>query len=211
MDGAGQTLLSTVLQYAPGESFGEKFTFAVPDFKVAIFAGSQEPAHSTVNAIIGILEDEPTRERFAAAPRELAEQATEEGLRWFPPLTCFMRKAAEPGEVCGVPVGAGEFLLVSVLAANREPAIWGEDADRFDLDRFGPDSGAPRHVPFGLHPHFCAGSNLVRATMRQVIPTIFERLPYLTLDPDEHSLDGCSLLINAAPPALQVVSRAVSA
>ncbi|GAC1376278.1 MAG: hypothetical protein NVSMB4_04970 [Acidimicrobiales bacterium] len=43
----------------------------MPDVKVALFAGSQEPAHATVNAIIGILGDDATRQRFAAAPLDL--------------------------------------------------------------------------------------------------------------------------------------------
>ena len=192
-----RTLMSTLLQHAQGDSFGERFAFAVPDVKVALFAGSQEPAHAAVNAMIGILGDEPTRTRYAAAPKELAEQATEEGLRWFPPLTCFMRRAASPGEICGTSIAKDEFLLVSVASANRQASIWGPDADTFKLDRFAPGSGSPRHITFGLHPHFCAGSNLVRATMRRVIPAIFERLPTLRLDPERHSLDGCSLLINA--------------
>lgn len=198
-----QTLMSTLLQNAHGESFGEKFAFAMPDVKVALFAGSQEPAHAVVNAMIGLLSDEQTRARFAADPYELAEQATEEGLRWFPPLTCFMRKAAAPGEVCDVEIAQDEFLLVSVASANRQESVWGSDAEAFNLDRFAPGSGAPRHVTFGLHPHFCAGSNLVRATMRRAIPILFERLSGLRLDEDAHSLDGCSLLINA--PALQCV------
>lgn len=192
-----ETLMSTLLQNAIGESFGERFAFAMPDVKVALFAGSQEPAHATVNAIIGLLQEDETRTRFAAAPRELAEQASEEGLRWFPPLTSFMRKAAEPGEVAGVSIAKDEFLLVSVASANRDESVWGPKAGRFDLDRFGPEATNPRPVTFGLHPHFCAGSFLVRATMQRVIPAIFEQLPNLRLDPERHSLAGCGLLINA--------------
>ena len=191
------TLMSTLLQHAYGESFGERFAFAMPDVKVALFAGSQEPAHAVINAMIGILGDAETSQRYADDPFGLAEQATEEGLRWFPPLTSFMRKAAERGEVCGFEIARDEFLLVSVASANRDESIWGQDVDRFVLDRFAPGSGAPRHITFGLHPHFCAGSNLVRATMRRAIPTIFSRLPGLSLDPERHSLDGCSLLINS--------------
>lgn len=191
------TLMSTLLQQAIGESFGERFAFAMPDIKVAIFTGSQEPAHATANAMIGILGDDETRTRYATSPWDLAEQATEEGLRWFPPLTSFMRKAADDSEVAGVKVAKDEFLLVSVASANRDVSAWGPDAGRFDLDRFRPDAENPRPVTFGLHPHFCAGSFLVRATMRRAIPLIFDRLPNLRLDPERHSLDGCSLLINA--------------
>ena len=192
-----ETLMSALLQNAIGESFGERFAFAMPDVKVALFAGSQEPAHATVNAIIGLLENEEARQRFAASPWELAQQATEEGLRWFPPLTSFMRKAARPGEVAGVHIAKDDFLLVSVASANRDETIWGPDASRFDLDRFAEGAANPRPVTFGLHPHFCAGSFLVRATMQRAIPAIFERLRNLRLDPERHSLDGCGLLINA--------------
>jgi cytochrome P450 len=196
-DNPDDTLMSTLLQNAFGESFGERFAFAMPDVKVALFAGSQEPAHAAVNGIIGLLSHEDARNRFAADPWGLAEQATEEGLRWFPPLTAFMRKAAMPAEIAGVAIPKDDFLLVSVLSANRDTAIWGDSGDIFDIDRFAPDSGAPRHITFGKHPHFCVGNYLVRATMRRALPAIFERLPNLRLDPERHSLEGCSLLINA--------------
>ena len=87
--------------------------------------------------------------------------------------------------------------MQAVLQQSAHQRRAGATADEYDLDRFAPGSGSPRHVTFGLHPHFCVGSNLVRATMRRVIPAIFAALPTLRLDPERHSLDGCSLLINA--------------
>ena len=64
-------------------------------------------------------------------------------------------------------------------SANRDPAVWGPTADRFDLFR-------PRrpHAGFGFGPHFCVGHHLARVQDRIAVRALFERLPGLRLDPD---------------------------
>lgn len=195
-DNPDGTMMSHLMENALGDGFGEKFLFIVPTLKAVIFAGSQEPAHGAANTMIGILGDEETRERFAAAPWDLVEQAGEEGLRWNPPLLSFLRRVIISTEVGGVTLLAGDEMMVSMGSANRDEAHWGPDADRYDLDRFGPDSDA-KHVSFGFHPHFCVGSYLVRSTIRRALPPIFERLGNLMLDPEHPPKIGGSLLINA--------------
>lgn len=190
------TLMSQLIHNAHGESFGERFAFSMPDVKVAIFAGSQEPAHATVNGMIGLLGDEAVRNRFMADPWGLIEQAVEESLRWMPPLSAFMRRAAETVEIEGVTIPQEDFLLVSAASANRQKAVFGEDSEEFSLDRYVSGAETPRYVTFGRHPRFCAGNYLVKATMRRLIPTLFERLPNLRLDPERHSLEGTTILMN---------------
>jgi cytochrome P450 len=50
---------------------------------------------------------------------------------------------------------ANEFVLVSLLAANRDPHQY-PDPDRLDLGR------DPSHVAFGHGIHFCLGAPLAR-------------------------------------------------
>jgi cytochrome P450 len=195
-DEPDNSMMSHLLQNGFGESFGERFTFVMPTLKAVIFAGSQEPAHGAVNTLIGILGEEEARERMAADPHGLVEQAAEEGLRWNPPLLSFLRRVLNTTEVEGVTLPAGDEMMVSMGSANRDEDVWGPDADKYDLDRFAPGSDA-RHVSFGLHPHFCPGSYLVRSTIRRSLPSIFERLPNLRIDPAHPPRIGQGLLINA--------------
>jgi cytochrome P450 len=190
------TMMSHLLANAEGESFGERFQFVMPTLKAALFAGGQEPAHATVNTLIGVLGDDDVRERFLADPYGLVEQAGEEGLRWLPPLMAFLRRVRADAVVGEVMLQAGDELMVSLASANRDESIWGADADRFDLDRFEPGS-QQHHVSFGMHPHFCPGNWLVRTTMRRAIPLIVGRLVGLRLDPSQPVALGGNVLINA--------------
>jgi cytochrome P450 len=72
---------------------------------------------------------------------------------------------------------------VLVSSANRDEAVWGDTADRFDLFR-------PRrnHAAFGFGPHFCSGHHFSRVQMRIAIQKLFERLPGLRLDADRPPL-----------------------
>ncbi len=195
-DEPDDSMMAHLLKHAQGESFGEKLAFSMPSLKAVIFAGSQEPAHGAINTLIGILDDEQTRERYAASPYELAEQAGEEGLRWNPPLVSFLRRVLQTTTVGGVELPAGDEMLVSVGSADRDEAIWGPDADRFDLDRFARGNGGPRHIAFGMHPHFCAGNALARTMIRRSLPIVVSRLPNLRIDPQNAPRIGRSLLIN---------------
>jgi cytochrome P450 len=48
------------------------------------------------------------------------------------------RLVTEDTEIDGVPVPKGARLVLVYSAANRDPAVWGDDPDRFDPDRPSP-------------------------------------------------------------------------
>lgn len=66
----------------------------------------------------------------------LAAAAVEETLRWDPPVRIASRIVAEDVTLSGVPVKAGDQVIVLLDAANRDPAVF-PDPDRFDLGRVG--------------------------------------------------------------------------
>jgi hypothetical protein len=47
-----------------------------------------------------------------------------------------------------------------MVAVNRDPAVFGEDADRFDPHRSLPDDVAPWGMSFGHGVHACLGQEL---------------------------------------------------
>jgi cytochrome P450 len=85
------------------------------------------------------------------------------------------RVAMEDIDVNGKLVKAGEGVICSIPAANRDPDLF-PDPDRFDVER-----DAARHVAFGFGIHQCLGQVLARAELRIVYGSLFNRLPNLRL------------------------------
>ncbi|WP_128376156.1 cytochrome P450 [Streptomyces cavernae] len=85
------------------------------------------------------------------------------------------RCALEDVEIGGVTVKAGQTVVLSLPAANRDPAVF-DDPDALDVTRI------PRkHLALGFGAHQCLGQHLARATLRIGLRTLFERFPELRL------------------------------
>ena len=83
--------------------------------------------------------------------------AVEECLRWASPIEgATWRYAREGASVGGVTVPPGASVLVSLAAANRDPAAYPspEDVD--------PSREGPAHLAFGYGVHHCLGARLGR-------------------------------------------------
>lgn len=75
----------------------------------------------------------------------------------------------------GQPIRAGDVLICSLPAANRDAAV-AKDPDRVDLTR----AECP-HVAFGYGPHHCLGAVLTKTALRIGYGELFRRLPGLKL------------------------------
>ncbi|GGU85749.1 cytochrome P450 family protein [Lentzea flava] len=115
---------------------------------------------TTVNLISGgILSLSRHTDQLALlrADRSLMANAIEEFLRHETPnILSSPRYTTEEVEIAGVVIPEGEFVMVSWLAANRDPARF-TDPDRLDITR--PMGG---HLAFGHGLHFCLGAPLAR-------------------------------------------------
>jgi len=79
--------------------------------------------------------------------------------------------------VAGHTIPAGEFVLVSVGAANVDPA---EYPDAMDV-RF--DRAVNRHLTFGGGVHRCLGSHLARRALRVTLREWHCRIPEYEIKP----------------------------
>jgi cytochrome P450 len=160
-------------------------------------AGVETTYRSSGSLLFGLL-SHPKWLDGVRADRDLLPQAIEEGLRWEPPVVNVMRVAAEDVELGGVHIPQGALVVLSLGAANRDPASFA-GPDDFDIFR-----DAKQHVAFGDGPHMCLGMHLARLESRVMLNAVLDRLPNLRLDPaapDPH-VHG---LVFRSPPSLPVL------
>lgn len=117
------------------------------------------------------------QERLRREP-ELIDTAVEEFLRVYSPVT-MAREVVADVEVGGCPMKAGDKVLMSFPAGNRDPEQFDRPGE-FIIDR-----ARNRHFAFGSGIHRCAGSNLARMELRVAIEEWLKRVPPFELDDPE--------------------------
>jgi cytochrome P450 len=117
-------------------------------------------------------------DRLVADPAGLARLATEECLRYDPPVKSTQRIAAQDVERRGRTIKKQERMRWIIAAANRDPAVF-RDAETFDIGRQ-PNP----HVAFGSGIHYCLGATLARVEGQEVFRAMAERFPRLRLETD---------------------------
>lgn len=135
-----------------------------------LIAGHETTAGTIAVAAARLLTDDDLRHELVGDPARIPA-AIEEFLRYYTVAQqALLRVAREDVEVGGVPVRAGEGVLLSVQAANRDPRAFSVPHEF----RVGQGRG---HLAFGHGPHQCLGSRLARTELRIVIETLLRRRP----------------------------------
>ncbi|MGH9055632.1 MAG: cytochrome P450 [Acidimicrobiales bacterium] len=135
-------------------------------------AGNETLRNGMPGAMSALL-DHPDQYRRLIADPGLVPLAVEESLRWWPPVMHFRRTATCDISVAGVPIGAGDKVVVYHASANRDEKVF-DRPDDFVVDRQPND-----HVSFGYGPHFCLGAHLARSQMRALLFQVVTSLPEL--------------------------------
>ena len=163
---------------ATTEVEGERMTDdeVVSFLRLLISAGADTTYHLLGSMLAVLLRDPPLLERLSAE-RDRIDDFVRETLRFETPVSTIPREVLVDTEVCGVPIRAGDDVLLHLGSANRDETHYPEP-DRFDLDR---DSGD--HLAFGIGKHFCAGSRLALLEARVGLEVVLDRLADLKLDP----------------------------
>ena len=142
-----------------------------------LVAGIDTTWSSIGSALWHLAQHPEDRARLVSEPG-LVPVAVEELLRAYSPVT-MARVVAEDVEYAGCRMSAGDRVLMSFPAANRDPGKF-PDADKVIIDR-----AENPHIAFGVGIHRCAGSNLARMEMRVSIEEWLARIPEFRLeDPD---------------------------
>ncbi|WP_225724964.1 MULTISPECIES: cytochrome P450 [unclassified Nocardia] len=172
------------LRRTPGEDIfstmvtgGELDDFALKaNASLIIGAGFETTVNLIGNGVIQLLAHPDQLARLRAEP-DLWPNAVEEILRIDPPVQTTARTALTDAEVDGVPIRAGQTIVLSLAGANRDPAVFADPA-RFDITR----SNAKEHLTFSSGVHVCLGASLARMEGAYALRALFERFPDLRLD-----------------------------
>ncbi|NJQ01693.1 cytochrome P450 [Streptomyces zingiberis] len=139
-----------------------------------LVAGHETTATQIPNFVLTLLDHPDHLARLREDP-DLLPGAVEELTR-FVPLgagAAFPRYATEDIEVGSTLVRAGEAVLVSMAAANRDAGRFGEP-DTLDFGRQGN-----QHLGFGHGAHHCLGAPLARLELQEALRALLRRFPRL--------------------------------
>ena len=103
----------------------------------------------------------PQDRKALAADPKLLPRAIEEFLRLFLGAPNMARRASVDTEISGVKIAAGDRVLLSFGAANRDPKVVDGDPSVVDIER-----KPIGHLGFGAGVHRCVGSPLALAILR---------------------------------------------
>ncbi len=171
----GDDLISWVVQ---AEFEGRQ----MEDWEIASFASllgsaaNDTTRHTTAHAF-RLLSEHPDQRALLMEDLEgRADGCVEEVLRHACPVMHFRRTAIVDTEVRGVPIAAGDKLVMWYCSGNRDEEVF-DDPAGFDITR-----DPNRHLGFGAGgPHFCIGSALGRQMTKAALIEVYSRMPDLDM------------------------------
>jgi cytochrome P450 len=167
----GESLLCSVIREQGDELADEEL---VGFGNLLLVAG-----HETTSNMIGLstlaLLQNPDQLAAVRDDDTVTNTAVEELLRYLSIVAQLNRRAVEDFDLNGRPIKAGERLLLSVLAANQDRELIG-DEKTLNVRR-----KPVAHLAFGFGPHQCLGQQLARIELRVALPALLRRFPALRL------------------------------
>ena len=140
--------------------------------------------HETTTRLLGsclyLLLQHPEQLAAVRADRSLIPAALEEALRLEPPVLAVSRLVGESFEYKGTQFKKGQMLLLSIAAANRDPALL-DAPDAFDIHR----KQIP-HTSFGHGVHLCLGMPLARLETEIAMNALLDRYPTMEAVTQDH-------------------------
>jgi cytochrome P450 len=173
-----------------GNRLSEKELLATMFLLIA--AGFDTTVNMIANGVLALLRH-PAQLAALRADPSLIGGAVDEILRFDSPVNITARFTTAPIPVGDVVIPANEFVLISLLAANRDAAHF-DDPEAFDITR---KSNA--HIAFGYGAHYCVGAALARLEGRTALTRLLQRFGQLELATTERIEYRDSILMHGLP------------
>jgi hypothetical protein len=142
---------------------------AMSYYLIIAAAGHDTTSSSTSAGLLELIRNPAEMKKLRDDP-SLLPNAVEEMIRWASPVKHFFRTAAKDAEVGGVPIKAGDGLVMAYPSANRDTAVF-DDPFTFRVDR----ANVRQHLAFGYGPHLCLGQHLAKLEMRILFEELLAR------------------------------------
>lgn len=170
----GDDLVSAIVRDADGSLSDEDLMLLT----LGLLVGGIESTASLTGQITLWLLTHPGRLAELRSEPELVESAITEFLRVLSSSSdaAMPRRALEDLTVGGTVIKAGDIVLASREAGNRDPRAF-TDPEAVDFSR-NPRS----HLGYGWGPHRCIGANLATVSFEEAIRALLPRLPELRTD-----------------------------
>jgi cytochrome P450 len=143
--------------------------------RVIMFGAIETIQGAVMNTMLLLLRNPGELARVRSSDPGLLGAAVDEALRLIPPVAFIERWTRAPVRIGAVDLGPGEFVGVSVIAANRDPAVFPDPA-RFDVGR----PNARHALSFSFGEHHCLGAHLARIETTTAVSRLLA-LPQLRL------------------------------
>jgi cytochrome P450 len=146
-------------------------------FCMTLLVAGNETTRNLISGGMGALLENPVQWQKLCANPALIPNAVEEMLRFVTPVQNFVRRVQKHTELCGKRLAKGEYVGLFYGSANRDEAVFGPDADVFDVSR----RDARKHVAFGFGEHLCLGASLARLEAQVMFEELIARGPGFSL------------------------------
>lgn len=158
-----------------GEFLPESF---VNGSYLQVATAGHDTTSSTLSGSALALSRNPDQFQKARADHSLIPGLVEESVRWTSPVKHFARTASKDTTIRGVPIRAGERLMLNYPSGNRDEEYFDRPED-FDLER-----SPNEHVGFGFGSHMCIGLHIAKMEMNILWEELLPKIKSIELAGD---------------------------
>ena len=158
------------------EDEGDKLTHEelLGTLLLLLVAGNETTRNLIGNGTLALLRHPDQLRRLRDNP-SMMDSAINELLRYDSPVQLDGRIVQEDVEISGVRIQAGQRVISSIGAANRDPAVF-TNPDALDIGR-----SEKSHISFGRGIHHCLGAPLAMLEGRIAFSALLDRFPSMNL------------------------------
>lgn len=142
------------------------------DMIVLTLEASTDNTSHQMALVTSVFHEHPDQWKFVKENPAILEKAVDEAIRFRPRNLSNSRVALTDLEWEGFQIPAGTEFFLSVLGANRDPAIYPRP-NEFDIHRESPSP----HQMFGGGMTMCLGSTLARMEIQEFFRVLIDRFP----------------------------------